>query len=65
MREIWLVNFNFANFKYARKLVGGGGITSRISLNDKMIKTVGVGERGFIECERNEKFRECKISSSR
>lgn len=46
MREIWLVNFNFANFKYARKLVRGGGITSRISLNDKMIKTVGGGEGG-------------------
>ena len=44
MREIWLVNFNFANFKYARKLVRGGGITSRISLNDKMIKTVGGGK---------------------
>ena len=43
MREFWLVNFNFANFKYARKLVRGGSITSRISLNDKMIKTVGGG----------------------
>ena len=64
MREIWLVNFNFANFKYARKLVRGGGITSRISLNDKMIKTVG-GGRGSKECERNEKFRQCKICSSR
>ena len=54
------------NFKYARKLDRGGGITSRISLNDKMIKTVGGGGgRGSKECERNEKFRQCKISCSR